>query len=63
MGHIESNEYWGKNMTRLVDYGIAERLNLRSVKLFSDGLSDRIFHRLGQLTPFKVHLAPLEQLY
>ena len=38
MGFIESDEYWGKNLTRLVDYGIAERLNLRSVKLFADGL-------------------------
>ncbi|KAG8215284.1 amidohydrolase family-domain-containing protein [Butyriboletus roseoflavus] len=37
MGHIESDEYWGKNVTRLTDYGIAERLNLRSVKLFTDG--------------------------
>ncbi|KAH0834031.1 amidohydrolase family-domain-containing protein [Lanmaoa asiatica] len=36
MGHIESDEYWGKSLTRLIDYGIAERLNLRSVKLFTD---------------------------
>ncbi|KAG9311010.1 amidohydrolase family-domain-containing protein [Chiua virens] len=42
MGHVESDEYWGKNLTRLVDYGIAERLNLRSVKLFTDGLSARM---------------------
>jgi hypothetical protein len=63
MGHIESDEYWGKNLTRLVDYGIAERLNLRSVKLFTDGSSGRLFHRRGQLTPFKAHSAPLEQLY
>lgn len=39
MGHIESDSYWGENITRLTDYGIAERLNLRSVKLFADGLS------------------------
>ncbi|KAI9571870.1 amidohydrolase family-domain-containing protein [Boletus coccyginus] len=37
MGHIESDEYWGNNLTRLIDYGIAQRLNLRSVKLFTDG--------------------------
>jgi hypothetical protein len=47
MGHIESDEYWGKNLTRLVDYGIAERLNLRSVKLFTDGSSGRLFHDVG----------------
>lgn len=40
MGHIESDEYWGNNLTRLVDYGIAGRLNLRSVKLFTDGSSN-----------------------
>lgn len=50
MGHIESDEYWGKNMSRLIDYGIAGRLNLRSVKLFTDGLSRRILSRLVRLT-------------
>lgn len=63
MGHIESDEYWGKNITRLIDYGIAERLNLRSVKLFTDGPSRQTFSRLVRLTQLKVHLAPLEQLY
>lgn len=42
MGHIESDKYWGKNITRLIDYGIAERLNLRSIKLFTDGLSAQL---------------------
>ncbi|KAF8553612.1 hypothetical protein OG21DRAFT_1477264 [Imleria badia] len=37
MGNMKSDEYWGKNITRLVDYGIAERLNLRSIKLITDG--------------------------
>ncbi|KAG6370706.1 amidohydrolase 3 [Boletus reticuloceps] len=37
MGNTASNAYWGRNLTRLIDYGIAERLNLRSVKLFADG--------------------------
>ncbi|KAF8130389.1 amidohydrolase family-domain-containing protein [Boletus edulis] len=36
MGNIPSNEYWGRNITRLINYGIAERLDLRSVKLFAD---------------------------
>lgn len=40
MGHISSEEYWGKNLTRLIDYGLDGRLNLRSVKLFTDGKSD-----------------------
>lgn len=44
MGTIESQEYWGKNITRLVDYGIAARLNLRSVKLFADGVSQTTRH-------------------
>jgi len=47
MGHIESDEYWGKNLTRLIDYGIAQRLNLRSVKLFTDGSFACICYRLA----------------
>lgn len=63
MGNMESEEYWGKNITRLIDYGIAQRLNLRSVKLFTDGLSGQISCRFRRLTLSKVHLAPLGQLY
>ncbi len=39
MGYIESNEYWGRGIPRLLNYGEQGRLNLRSVKLFADGLS------------------------
>lgn len=38
MGYIESNEYWGAKIPRLLDYGTQRRLNLRSVKLFADGV-------------------------
>lgn len=42
MGYIESNEYWGRGIPRLLDYGVQSRLNLRSVKLFADGVSLRL---------------------
>ncbi|EIW76728.1 hypothetical protein CONPUDRAFT_139452 [Coniophora puteana RWD-64-598 SS2] len=37
MGHVSSNEYWGGQIPRLTNHGINGRLNVRSVKLFSDG--------------------------
>ncbi|KAL4063973.1 amidohydrolase family-domain-containing protein [Scleroderma yunnanense] len=37
MGHVESNEYWGDRLPRLVNYGVGERLNFRGVKLYADG--------------------------
>ncbi|KAI5990469.1 amidohydrolase family-domain-containing protein [Pisolithus albus] len=37
MGHLDSVEYWGDKLPRLVGYGVEERLSLRSVKLFTDG--------------------------
>ena len=37
MGNIPSNEYWGNQLPRLIDYGKHGRLNLRSVKLYTDG--------------------------
>ena len=37
MGHIPSNDYWGAQMPRLINYGLHERLTLRSIKLFADG--------------------------
>ena len=43
MGSIESNEYWGNQLPRLINHGIGGRLNLRSVKLFADGA---FVHRL-----------------
>ncbi|KAH9837926.1 amidohydrolase family-domain-containing protein [Rhodofomes roseus] len=37
MANEESSEYWGGRFERLEDYGKDGRLNLRSVKLFTDG--------------------------
>ena len=38
MGNIPSNEYWGNQLPRLINYGKHGRLNLRSVKLYADGM-------------------------
>ena len=38
MGNIPSNEYWGNRLPRLINYGKHGRLNLRSVKLYADGM-------------------------
>lgn len=38
MGFTFSDEYWGGIIPKLVNYGKHERLNLRSVKLFADGI-------------------------
>ena len=43
MGHVESDEYWGNQLPRLVNYGVGERLNLRSIKLVADGASAPCF--------------------
>lgn len=37
MGYVASDEYWGSQIPRLVDYGLHKRLTVRSVKLFADG--------------------------
>ena len=37
MANEETTEYWGGRFERLEDYGVDGRLNLRSVKLFTDG--------------------------
>ncbi|KAF8627222.1 hypothetical protein AX15_004474 [Amanita polypyramis BW_CC] len=37
MGYSEKDEYWGDKLSRLINYGKHGRLNLQSVKLFSDG--------------------------
>lgn len=38
MGNLPAEEYWGANIERLSDYGQHGRLNVRSVKLFTDGM-------------------------
>jgi len=35
--------YWGKDVEKLVDYGNG-RLNVRSIKLISDGMSNLLYH-------------------
>jgi hypothetical protein len=37
MGYAPSNDYWGSQIPRLIDYGLHKRLTVRSVKLFADG--------------------------
>ena len=39
MGNIPSDEYWGNQLPRLINYGKHGRLNLRSVKLYADGMT------------------------
>jgi len=49
MGHVESYEYWGNRLPRLVNYGVGERLNLRSIKLFTDGASAPCLLKTGNM--------------
>jgi predicted amidohydrolase YtcJ len=37
MGFVPSNDYWGSQIPRLLNYGVHKRLTVRSVKLFADG--------------------------
>jgi len=37
MGNVPSTDYWGPQIPRLLNYGKNGRLNVRSVKLFTDG--------------------------
>ncbi|EIN05898.1 hypothetical protein PUNSTDRAFT_145781 [Punctularia strigosozonata HHB-11173 SS5] len=37
MGNVNSDNYWGKQIPKLFNYGKDARLNVRSVKLFTDG--------------------------
>ncbi|KAF8627591.1 hypothetical protein AX17_006164 [Amanita inopinata Kibby_2008] len=37
MGNYASDEYWGSKIPRLINYGKHSRLNVRSIKLFTDG--------------------------
>lgn len=39
MGNVPSNDYWGSQIPHLFDYGKHGRLNLRSIKLFADGMA------------------------
>lgn len=37
MGNSDNTTYWGNSIPRLEDYGQQEHLNLKGVKLFTDG--------------------------
>ncbi|KIK37222.1 hypothetical protein CY34DRAFT_776606 [Suillus luteus UH-Slu-Lm8-n1] len=37
MGSVNSDDYWGKEIPRLIQHGLGGRLTVRSVKLFTDG--------------------------
>ncbi|KAI0297936.1 amidohydrolase family-domain-containing protein [Russula brevipes] len=37
MGGATSDDYWGSQIPRIIDYGLHKRLTVRSVKLFADG--------------------------
>ena len=37
MGNSDNATYWGDSIPRLEDYGQHERLNIKSVKLYTDG--------------------------
>lgn len=45
MGNIPSDEYWGNQLPRLINYGKHGRLNLRSVKLYADGMIPSLLNR------------------
>ncbi|KAF4568169.1 hypothetical protein EYR40_010434 [Pleurotus pulmonarius] len=37
MGNVLSDEYWGAQIPRLINHGVHGRLNVRAIKLFTDG--------------------------
>ncbi|KAF5391967.1 hypothetical protein D9757_003282 [Collybiopsis confluens] len=37
MGHLDSDEYWGSEIPRLINYGKHGRMTVRSIKLYTDG--------------------------
>jgi len=37
MGHVMSDEYWGFQIERLINYGKHRRLTIRSIKIIADG--------------------------
>ncbi|KAI0277880.1 amidohydrolase 3 [Russula aff. rugulosa BPL654] len=37
MGYTSSNDYWGSQIPRLINYGLHKRLTVRSIKLIADG--------------------------
>ena len=41
MGGSENTTYWGKGVPKLEDYGEDAHLNVKTVKLFTDGMLPR----------------------
>ncbi|KAJ8588591.1 hypothetical protein M405DRAFT_246183 [Rhizopogon salebrosus TDB-379] len=37
MGNVNSDNYWGNQIPRLIQHGVGGRLTVRSIKLFTDG--------------------------
>lgn len=46
MGSVNSDNYWGNQIPRLIQHGVGGRLTVRSVKLFTDGLFNSLFYFL-----------------
>ena len=56
MGNMNSDDYWGNQIQRLIQHGVGGRLTVRSVKLFTDGLVDSLS---GFLTLKKIPIGAL----
>jgi len=53
MGTVNSDDYWGDQIPRLIQHGVSGRLTVRSVKIFTDGLSD-FFFRFPHVEDFSI---------
>jgi hypothetical protein len=43
MGNVASEEYWGDKIPKVEGYGQDHRLNIKSVKLFTDGMRAKLY--------------------
>jgi hypothetical protein len=59
MGNAVSDEYWGSQIQRLINHGKGGLLNVRSVKLFADGMSIHGLHPLTERTADRATLGAL----
>jgi len=53
MGNMNSDDYWGNQIQRLIQHGVGGRLTVRSVKLFTDGLVDSLSGFLTLKNPYR----------
>ena len=59
MGNSPSATYWGDQIPRLENYGHDERLNIKSIKLYTDGVVILLHPCLSiSLNTSQVHWAP-----